>query len=301
MAADANVAVGDYYANCPAMKAAHGCALLHQNLPGDCLATCPVPDQAATAYGISGSYDSAAANPTRGAAATSEAGNEEGNEGEQGEEGDGKGDDEKFFVQQRLLHAKRGQLEGRSLQQQQLLHAVRKDDRAPVQRRLSTSRSYMSLLGARCMNTTVTLVTRDYGVENSLKLNAGRADEVALTRPGALGSHQAKTYGPYCLPPGYHTADLADSYGDGWHGGHVVVHVVGQTEFLLKYELGHDFLNGASRSYAFRVGDTYSTQATRRHAHKLLKLMSGTRRNSMPIHIRSTHRRTVGQRATTRT
>jgi hypothetical protein len=94
-----------------------------------------------------------------------------------------------------------------------------------------------------CIDTPITVVTRNYGGECSVLVD-GHVDIYGWTT-GSLSSWSQSTRS-HCLPPGQHTLQLKDSYGDGWHNGYVTIN--GQN-------YGLNFLSGReSPIYHFTVG-----------------------------------------------
>ena len=240
-------AVVDVYSNCAGMKEMHGCAMIHRNLPGDCAATCPDEEAKTDASGYDDTfeYDEQQPLPVAGA-------------------------DELSVVTDNLMAAGTGRGATGATSAESPLRAGYASEAALA--------SADSEHPAGCLSTRLTLVTADYGVENSLVLDAGTPGETRIVS-NSMGSHQTATYGPYCLKPGYHNVHLADVYGDGWHGGHVVINVDGVTDFTLRYDFGRDFASGEGKSYLFKVGSSYSTEVTRRRATRMLATM-GRRRSS---------------------
>lgn len=102
------------------------------------------------------------------------------------------------------------------------------------------------------MNVKIQSVSKSWGSECSLILDKGTATAMTVFGPNTLSDHTTRMFGPFCLKPGQHTAELTDSYGDGWHGGFIrVIHEAsGQT---LADNLGIDFNGGRTKTYSFEV------------------------------------------------
>lgn len=100
-----------------------------------------------------------------------------------------------------------------------------------------------------CMRIMVKAVTKSWGGENSLKLDQTSNNPIRVFRASSIGNHATKTFGPFCMEFGEHTADLHDSYGDGWHGGYIVISE--QASGRIVKTVGSDFTSGRTKSYHF--------------------------------------------------
>ena len=100
-----------------------------------------------------------------------------------------------------------------------------------------------------CMRIMVKAVTKSWGGENSLKLDQTSNNPIRVFRASSIGNHATKTFGPFCMEFGEHTADLHDSYGDGWHGGYIVISE--QASGRIVQTVGSDFTSGRTKSYHF--------------------------------------------------
>lgn len=76
----------------------------------------------------------------------------------------------------------------------------------------------------------VTLVTASYGNEVNWTIEDSSGTEVAAGTGYGTYSNNSTYDSSETLPAGDYTLNLLDSFGDGWHGGHISVAVGGQTQ-----------------------------------------------------------------------
>ena len=73
--------------------------------------------------------------------------------------------------------------------------------------------------GEGCVDMTANVFVQAWGSEMGLKINGYQ-----IVAPGSLSDDSATTaVAAGCLNLQEHTLELSDSYGDGWHGGHVTM------------------------------------------------------------------------------
>ena len=85
----------------------------------------------------------------------------------------------------------------------------------------------MLLIEEICMD--ITVVTKSYGRENSWAIGSCSSSQ----RYSSFRTYTERC----CLAPGEHTLACSDSYGDGWHGGHIEIQ---GTEYCKNFRRGRE-------------------------------------------------------------
>ena len=93
-----------------------------------------------------------------------------------------------------------------------------------------------------CVNVDVVTTTKNWGEEVSWNIPGVAA---CATSTGSF-SRYADSTKSCCLPPGTHTINCLDSYGDGWHGGYLTI---GTTTNICK-----TFSYGSSATGSITIG-----------------------------------------------